>query len=336
MSAQFFQLQDDLYEDDHDEIDHDEIDYEEIDWDEFANLDMIDDLSENETEKEPVKVEVKKPFPKIDSETQSLMEAHKDLLRWVNLTVEHSTREYSEEEYPTLSSKVEVKDRTQKFTGKGRPRRLSLSVLCMSPYGFTFQGEEQPADKGNKFNKNNKNNKNNKVDKRPSDKAKTKFKKTNARKPQPQPPAHQHIQPLMNLQVQPAAPAAQPLMNLQVQAPKKVLNKLCFSFFKKEKCGKQACQYAHSIKEVDLHTLECKSFAKAVKCPLVEVVGHSKSKKLRYIKNLDGRICYGRHNYGDLTESVHSYISRTTKQFDVIGIAKQMKASQASQESNLH
>ncbi len=312
MSAQFqdnlhkVEIDHELY---HDDASNHEIDYEEIDWDEFARLDMIDDLSEDEANDEPIKVTIEKPLPKIDPETQTLMETHKDLLKWVGVTMEQPTYEYPEQEYPALSSKIDLKNRAQRFISKSKPQRLTPSVLYRQPCGFNFKVEEQTSKQltPKKF--------------------KSKRKPNKATAQPPNHPKRSAVQPLMALQIK---PTVQPLMDLQVQPPKKALNKLCFSFFKKEKCSKQACLYAHTIKEVDAHTIECKTFSKTGACTFIEVVGQSKSKRVRFIKNLEGRTCYGRHNYGDLKESIYSYISRTTKQFDVIQIAKQMKASQES------
>ena len=309
MSAQ---LQDNLYKVEidhelyHDDLSDHEIDYEEIDWDEFAKLDMIDDLSEDEADDELIKVTTEKPLPEIDLKTQTLMETHKDVLKWVDVTMEHPAYDYPEQEYPALSPKVDLKNRAQRFITKGKSQRLSLPVLYREPCGFNFKVKEQPPKQASKQL----------TLKRPT-------------KPKRKSNLSHPVQPLMLLQTK---PTVQPLMDLQVQPPKKALNKLCFSFFKKEKCSKQACLYAHSIKEVDAHTIECKTFSKTGACTFVEVVGQSRSKGVRFIKNIEGRTCYGRHNHGDLKESIHSYISRTTKQFDVIQIAKQMKASK---ESNL-
>jgi hypothetical protein len=293
----------------HDDVSDHEIDYEEIDWDEFARLDMIDDLSEDEANDEPTKVTTEKPLPKIDPETQTLMETHKDLLKWVGVTMEQPAYEYPEQEYPTLSSKVDPKDRVQRFLNGGKSQRLTPPVLYRQPCGFNFKVKEQTSKQLTPK----------------KSKPKRKLNKAVA-----QPFSHSNrsaAQPFTALQIK---PTVQPLMDLQVQPPKKALNKLCFSFFKKEKCSKQACLYAHSIKEVNAHTIECRTFSKTGVCTLIEVVGQSKSKGVRFIKNLEGRTCYGRHNHGDLKESIYSYISRTTKQFDVIQIAKQMKASQES------
>ncbi len=136
MSAQLFQPQVNL---DKGEDTYEDNDYEEIDWDEFANLDMIDDLSEYEAEEAPIKVEGKKPLLEITPETKSLMEAHKDLLRWINVTVEQPTCKYPEEEYPLLSTKVGSKGRGQRLVGKGEAKRLNPPVFYTQPCGFNFQ-----------------------------------------------------------------------------------------------------------------------------------------------------------------------------------------------------
>ena len=64
-------------------LDLNEIDYEEIDWDEFANLNMIDDLSDvGDNLLEAPKVVKKKPPLVIKQEVKDLMETHKDILKW--------------------------------------------------------------------------------------------------------------------------------------------------------------------------------------------------------------------------------------------------------------
>ncbi len=318
------------------DLEFNEIDYEEINWDDFANLDMIDDLSEGEPKVEIPYVEVKKVIPKINLETQTLMETYKNLLKWVTVTVDQPLNEYPEIDYPSLSTKVESKgSHKPKFATK--TKRLNPPVIFTQPYGVNFQ-MAKPANRpsGKPVTR---------FTTRPLGKPTTRPSNRPSGKPQgiPKPaPKRPLAQPLMALNIKPIErPSVQPLMALNIKpierpsvqpltAPKKVLNKLCFSFFKKVTCTKQACPYAHSVKEVDNNTIECKHFAKDAKCPLVEVVGHSKEKRLRYLKNLDERLCYGRHNHNNITESVHSYISRTTRQFDVIQLAKQIKAAQGT------
>lgn len=265
--------------------DGEEIDWDEIDWDEFAQLDMIDDLSDAGVDMPEEQSAPKKPLPMIDTETQTLMDVHKGLLKWVAVTIEQPACEYPEKEYPLLSTKIEFKGRNR-FIGKGKPVRLSPPVLYTQPNGFNFKVEMNPV---------------------------------GAPRPKKAKSKKQGVQPLMGLDVQP---------------PKKVLNKLCFSFFNNVKCTKYACSYAHSIKEVDANTFVCRSFAKTAKCPWVEVVHHSIPKKLRFLKNTtEGRICFGRHNHAGSVESVHSYIGRTTTQFDVVAIAKQRKATREARKA---
>ena len=102
-------------------LDLNEIDYEEIDWDEFANLDMIDDLSDvGDNLPEAPKVVKKKPPLVIKQEV-------KDLLKWVTATANHQAEiEYAHNDYPVLSSHVDPK-------GHGRGLRLTTKFKRITP-----------------------------------------------------------------------------------------------------------------------------------------------------------------------------------------------------------